>query len=80
MISIEYRPVPDRVMPYYSVWVTMPAPCPPMLIGFVSLGGKTWTAKLRSDDKPTDGWLRRSDAAAWLLIAGKFAQQRQVAA
>jgi hypothetical protein len=81
VIRIEYRPVPGRVMPFYSVWATTQAPGSPMLLGFVSLGTSTWTAKLRSDDSQSmSGWPRRTDAAAWLLIAGDFAQRRQVAA
>jgi hypothetical protein len=80
-MRIQYRPVPDRVMPFYSVWVAMPKPQAPMLVGYVSLGGSSWTARLRSDaGQSMAGWPRRSDAAAWLLIAGAFAQRRQVAA
>jgi hypothetical protein len=80
MTRIEYRPVPGRVMPFYSVWVSTPKPQPPMLVGFVSLGGENWTARLRSDcGQSMGGWPRRTDAAAWLLIAGGFAQRPQVA-
>jgi hypothetical protein len=80
-MRVEYRPVPGRVMPFYSVWVAMPAPRPPMLIGFVNLGADSWIARLRSDGgESMSGWLRRTDAAAWLLIVGEFAQRRQVAA
>ncbi len=79
MTRIEYRPVPGRVMPHYSVWVDMPAPNPPMLVGYVSLGGDTWTARSEGGHLMS-GWRLRTDAAAWLLIAGGFAQQRQVAA
>jgi len=77
---IECRPVPDRVMPFNSVWVMLPKPQAPMLVDYVSLGGESWTARLRSDGgRPMSGWPRRTDAAAWLPITGQFAQ-RQVAA
>jgi hypothetical protein len=81
VMRIEYRPVPGRVMPFYSVWVAMPAPQTALLVGFVSLEASNWTARRRSDaGQAMSGWPRRSDAAAWLLIAGEFAQRRQMAA
>jgi hypothetical protein len=82
MTRVEYRPVHGRVMPFYSVWVTMPQPqAAPMRVGFVSLGGESWAARLRFDGgQSISGWPRRSDAAAWLLIAGEFAQRRLEAA
>jgi hypothetical protein len=81
MMRIEYRPVPGRIMPFYTVWVAMPDPNPSMLVGYVSLGGDSWIARLRSErSQSMSGWPRRSDAAASLLIAGNFAQQWQEAA
>jgi hypothetical protein len=78
---IECRLVPDRVMPFNSVWVMLPKPQAPMLVGYVSLSVDSWIARLRSDGgQSMSGWPRRTDAAAWLLIAGQFAQRRQVAA
>jgi hypothetical protein len=68
---VRYRPVPDRVA-VWSVWL-MGEPTV-WLAGFVTQTGDHWLARKRGQAQANAarGFLRRRDAAAFLLVASGF--------
>jgi hypothetical protein len=80
-VTIRYMPVADRVLMWSAAIVQNPNP--PVVVGYVSVTDEgCWSARARGTtaDKTTFGFARRRDAAAYLLVAGGFCQQRAAAA
>jgi len=74
-MKVRYIPLSDRIQPYFAVCLV--GPRREVLVGYVStLSTGRWIARGRSDPArcAVAGWLRRSDGARWLLIAGGFAR------
>ena len=73
-MQVRYHPVPNRIAEW-SVWL---ATQPAWLVGFVREGGGRWQARRQGHPqmKAMRGFLRRKDAAAFLLIAEGFAKRR----
>jgi hypothetical protein len=72
-LRIQYRAVPDRIFPYYSVWVAK-KDHPNYLVGFVSEVNGQWLARGRGCSDATRH-ATRTEAAAACLIVGEFAQR-----
>lgn len=80
MITVRFRPVADRIRTF-SVWLTDPGLCAPMLVGYVREDLLSWIAKTREGvTELKTGFRSRADAATWILIEGGFAQRPKPAA
>lgn len=74
MIRVRYEPIADRVETY-AVSIVGPQE---WLVGYAHKSDNgLWTARARSVTMrdAVSGWLRRGDAARWLLISQGFAQE-----
>ena len=61
--------IDDSTPGQLAVW-EIPDLRTPILHGHLVSNGESWTARLARDPKKAaDGWVRRTDAATWLILA-----------
>jgi hypothetical protein len=74
-MRVRYKPVPDRLA-MWSVWLMGETA---WLVGFIREEAGHWQARQRGQpqEKAVRGFLRRTDAARFLLIAGGFCRHRR---
>ncbi|MDQ2764782.1 MAG: hypothetical protein M3Y22_15295 [Pseudomonadota bacterium] len=76
MMRVQYTPVAGRIAHYCACWLVTGHD--PILVGYTyTLSTGRWIARPRSASaaEAVAGWRTRTDAARWMLIQGKFAQE-----
>jgi hypothetical protein len=71
-MKIQYEPMPNQVPGVYTVWLIDGTPRL-WLVGYNrSCDDGRWVSRRRDDGEPILGFPRRSDAAAFLAVAGRW--------